>query len=160
MKKWGFQRRLINLITNAVRYSYEGSTVYLTITETDHNVLFSVRDTGQGILPEYQERVFNRYFKVPGSSKSGTGLGFAISKEFIEAQGGNIFLKSEYGEGCEFMVSLNKGGETPRPHTRVVKQISGSVLRLVCETFFLYYLCILICCLSFDCHSVYQKNCL
>lgn len=101
---------LINLITNAVRYSYEGSTVYLTITETDHNVLFSVRDTGQGILPEYQERVFNRYFKVPGSSKSGTGLGLAISKEFIEAQGGNIFLKSEYGEGCEFTVSLNKGG--------------------------------------------------
>lgn len=99
---------LINLITNAIRYSYEGATVYLTITTNDKNVLFSVRDTGQGILAEYQEKVFERYFKVPGSNKSGTGLGLAISKEFIEVQGGEIALKSEYGIGSEFIISLNK----------------------------------------------------
>ncbi len=99
---------LINLITNAIRYSYEGAAVYLTITTNDKNVLFSVRDTGQGILPEYQEKVFERYFKVPGSNKSGTGLGLAISKEFIEVQGGEISLKSEYGIGSEFIISLNK----------------------------------------------------
>lgn len=99
---------LINLITNAIRYSYEGATVYLTITANDKNVLFSVRDTGQGILPEYQEKVFERYFKIPGGNKSGTGLGLAISKEFIEVQGGGISLKSEYGIGSEFIISLNK----------------------------------------------------
>ena len=99
---------LINLITNAIRYSYEGATVYLTITANDKNVLFSVRDTGQGILPEYQEKVFEKYFKVPGGNKSGTGLGLAISKEFIEVQGGGISLKSEYGIGSEFIISLNK----------------------------------------------------
>ena len=99
---------LINLITNAIRYSYEGAAVYLTITANDKKVLFSVRDTGQGILPEYQEKVFERYFKVPGSNKSGTGLGLAISKEFIEVQGGEISLKSEYGIGSEFIISLNK----------------------------------------------------
>ena len=99
---------LINLITNAIRYSYEGAAVYLTITTNDKNVLFSVRDTGQGILPEYQEKVFEKYFKVPGGNKSGTGLGLAISKEFIEVQGGGISLKSEYGIGSEFIISLNK----------------------------------------------------
>jgi len=99
---------LINLITNAIRYSYEGATVYLTITTNDKNVLFSVRDTGQGILAEYQEKVFERYFKVPSSNKSGTGLGLAISKEFIEVQGGEIALKSEYAVGSEFTFSLKK----------------------------------------------------
>ncbi|MFA6702710.1 MAG: ATP-binding protein, partial [Dysgonamonadaceae bacterium] len=92
----------------AIRYSYEGATVYLTITTNDKNVLFSVRDTGQGILAEYQEKVFERYFKVPGSNKSGTGLGLAISKEFIEVQGGEIALKSEYAVGSEFTFSLKK----------------------------------------------------
>ena len=106
---------LINLITNAIRYSYEGAAVYLTITANDKNVLFSVRDTGQGILPEYQEKVFEKYFKVPGSNKSGTGLGLAISKEFIEIQGGEISLKSEYGIGSEFIISLNKC-DNDKPH--------------------------------------------
>lgn len=99
---------LINLITNAIRYSHEGGTVYLTVSTTGNNVLFSVKDSGQGILPEYQERIFDRYFRVPGSNTSGSGLGLAISKEFIEAQGGHITLKSEYGEGSEFIVFLNK----------------------------------------------------
>ncbi|MGI6074098.1 MAG: ATP-binding protein [Fermentimonas sp.] len=102
---------LINLIINAIRYSHEGDTVYLTISETENGVMFSVKDHGQGILPEYQERIFDRYFKIPGSNKSGSGLGLAISKEFIEAQGGKISLKSEYGEGSEFIVTLNKGEE-------------------------------------------------
>ncbi|MEA4917184.1 sensor histidine kinase [Proteiniphilum sp.] len=102
---------LINLITNAIRYSHEGSTIYLTVSTKGDRVLFSVRDTGQGILPEYREKIFERYFKVPGSNKSGTGLGLSISKEFIEAQGGKISLRSEYGEGSEFTVSLNKSEE-------------------------------------------------
>lgn len=102
---------LINLITNAIRYSHEGSTIYLTVSTKGDRVSFSVRDTGQGILPEYREKIFERYFKVPGSNKSGTGLGLAISKEFIEAQGGEISLTSEYGEGSEFTVSLNKSEE-------------------------------------------------
>lgn len=102
---------LINLITNAIRYSHEGSTIYLTVSTKRNKVLFSVRDTGQGILPEYREKIFERYFKIPGSNKSGTGLGLAISKEFIEAQGGEISLRSEYGEGSEFTVSLNKSDD-------------------------------------------------
>ena len=71
-------------------------------------VLISVRDTGQGIAPQYIDKVFDRYFRVPGTKKEGTGLGLAISKEFIEAQNGQINVESEFGAGSTFTLTLNK----------------------------------------------------
>ncbi len=97
---------LTNLISNAIRYSYENSTINIKITDSDAKVVFSVQDTGQGISPEYKDKVFNRYFKIPGSKKEGTGLGLAISKEFIEAQGGQIMVESEFGAGSTFSITL------------------------------------------------------
>ena len=97
---------LTNLISNAIRYSYDNSTIYLGIDEENKHIRFSVKDTGQGIAPQYKEKIFNRYFRVPGTRKEGTGLGLAISKEFIEAQGGNIIVESEFGEGSTFSVEL------------------------------------------------------
>lgn len=99
---------LTNLISNAIRYSYENSTIYLTVKQRDNKVIFSVRDTGQGIVPEYKDKIFNRYFRIPGTKKEGTGLGLAISKEFIEAQGGHIAVESEYGAGSTFILTLDK----------------------------------------------------
>lgn len=101
---------LTNLISNAIRYSYENSTIFITINETKKHVLISVKDTGQGIAPQYKDKIFDRYFRVPGTKKEGTGLGLAISKEFIEAQGGEISLKSEFGAGSTFILTLNKIG--------------------------------------------------
>jgi PAS domain S-box-containing protein len=98
---------LTNLISNAIRYSYDNSTIYLSISELNHRVQISVRDTGQGIAPQYKDKVFDRYFRVPGTKKEGTGLGLAISKEFIEAQGGQIKVESEFGAGSEFAIFLN-----------------------------------------------------
>jgi len=97
---------LTNLISNAIRYSYENSTIYLMVSPENNNVLFSVKDTGQGISPEYKDKVFDRYFRVPGTKKEGTGLGLAISKEFIEAQGGQINVESEFAAGSTFKVIL------------------------------------------------------
>jgi signal transduction histidine kinase len=99
---------LTNLISNAIRYSYDNSTIFLTIRETNKNVMFSVKDTGQGIAPQYKDKIFNRYFRVPGTKKEGTGLGLAISKEFIEAQGGEIYVESEFGAGSTFTLTLKK----------------------------------------------------
>ncbi len=99
---------LTNLISNAIRYSYDNSTIFLTIKETNKHVSFSVKDTGQGIAPQYQDKIFDRYFRVPGTKKEGTGLGLAISKEFIEAQGGQITVNSEFGAGSTFILTLNK----------------------------------------------------
>ncbi|MBN8878940.1 MAG: PAS domain-containing protein [Sphingobacteriales bacterium] len=99
---------LANLISNAIRYSPDSSTISLTIEENNSGLAFIVKDQGQGIDPQYKDKIFDRYFRVPGSQKGGTGLGLAISKEFIEAQGGQISVMSSLGAGSVFRVLLNK----------------------------------------------------
>ncbi|MBC7722816.1 MAG: HAMP domain-containing protein, partial [Pedobacter sp.] len=93
---------LINLLTNAIRYSQEESTIIIEISKQNETVLFAVKDTGKGIEKKYSSKIFDRYFQIPGSSKTGTGLGLAIGKEFIEAQGGQIGVDSELGLGSRF----------------------------------------------------------
>ena len=97
---------LTNLISNAIRYSYDNASVLLKVEQQNEQLIFSVQDTGQGIAPQYQSKVFDRYFRVPGTKKEGTGLGLAISKEFIEAQGGRINVESDFGAGSRFAVAL------------------------------------------------------
>jgi len=98
---------LINLLTNAIRYSPEKSSVIIEVKKDTDKVFFSVKDFGQGIESKYKDKIFTRYFQVPGSNKSGTGLGLSISKEFIEAQGGYITVDSEFGAGSTFTVAVN-----------------------------------------------------
>lgn len=97
---------LINLLTNAIRYSPEESTIIIEISKESETVLFAVKDTGIGIQSKYTSKIFDRYFQVPGSNKTGTGLGLAIGKEFIEAQGGRIGVDSEFGSGSKFYFTL------------------------------------------------------
>jgi len=98
---------LTNLISNAIRYSYEFSQIKISILRTGDQVKISVTDTGQGIESQYKDKIFDRYFRVPGTKKEGTGLGLAISKEFIEAQGGQITVESQLGIGSTFSIILN-----------------------------------------------------
>jgi len=98
---------MTNLISNAIQYSYDNSVVYLGIRAMEDCIEFTVKDTGQGIPPQYVQKVFDRYFRVPGTNSEGTGLGLAISKEFIEAQGGSISVESDFGAGSTFKVVLN-----------------------------------------------------
>jgi signal transduction histidine kinase len=98
---------LVNLLTNAIRYSYQKGKILVEVSEAEKQILISVKDYGIGIDEKYLPRLFERYFKVPGS-KGGTGLGLAISKEFIEAQGGTLFADSKHGSGSCFTVFLNK----------------------------------------------------
>ena len=98
---------LTNLLSNAIRYSHENSTVQVSVALKDKKINFSVKDTGQGIAPEYKDKIFDRYYRIPGSHKEGTGLGLSICKEFIEAQGGQIDVESDYGAGSTFIVVLN-----------------------------------------------------
>lgn len=102
---------LTNLLSNAIRYSYENSTVFIDVKKKENRIIFSVMDTGEGIEPKYQSKVFDRYFRVPGIQKEGTGLGLSISKEFIEAQGGKLSVVSEYGAGSTFSFSLSNEGK-------------------------------------------------
>jgi two-component system, NtrC family, sensor histidine kinase KinB len=96
-----------NLISNAIRYSYDNAVIFIEAKLRNNTIDFSVTDTGQGIAPEYKEKIFDRYFRIPGTKKEGTGLGLSISKEFIEAQGGHIQVSSDFGAGSTFTVTLN-----------------------------------------------------
>ena len=94
---------LINFLTNAIKYSPEESGVEVAAVKKNGKVEFLVKDHGNGIEEKYLPRIFDRYFKVPGShDHNGTGLGLSISKEFIEAQGGSIWVDSRLGEGSQF----------------------------------------------------------
>ena len=100
---------LINLLTNAIKYSSESSSIEIFAGTRNDHVEVIVKDYGRGIDEKYLSRVFDRYFKVPGSpERSRTGLGLAISKEFIEAQGGKIWVHSQIGSGSEFGFSFAK----------------------------------------------------
>src|SRR5450432_468747 len=101
---------MINLLTNAIKYSFESSAVEILVAPKNGRVEVLVSDHGRGIDEKYLARVFDRYFKVPGSQeRSRTGLGLAISKEFIEAQGGKIWVQSQIGAGSEFGFSFEAG---------------------------------------------------
>lgn len=98
---------LNNIVSNAIRYSYEESTVTIKVEKFDSDhVKFSVEDQGLGIDEQYLKHIFTRYFRVPGTKAEGTGLGLSISKEFIEAQRGSIAVESEVGKGSVFSFIL------------------------------------------------------
>lgn len=100
---------LNNIVSNAIRYSYEHSTVTIKVEKLDFDsVKFSVEDQGLGIDEQYLKHIFTRYFRVPGTKAEGTGLGLSISKEFIEAQRGSIAVESEVGKGSVFSFILKK----------------------------------------------------
>jgi len=97
---------LINLLTNAIRYSRENGKVILKCESKGKQVKFSVEDFGPGIDQRYLGKLFEKFFQVPGSA-AGNGLGLAISKEFVEAQGGDVMVESEVGKGSTFSFVLN-----------------------------------------------------
>ncbi len=99
---------LINFLTNAIKYTPENGKIVIKVGPAGQKVNFSVTDNGPGIEERYLQKVFDRYFKVPGGiEKSSTGLGLAISKEFILAQGGQINASSEPGKGSTFSFTLS-----------------------------------------------------
>jgi NtrC-family two-component system sensor histidine kinase KinB len=96
---------LVNLLTNAIRYSPENGKVIVSCDASNGGVVFVVMDNGPGIDAKYINRIFEKFYQIPGTA-SGTGLGLAISKEFIEAQGGTISVKSEAGRGSMFSFQM------------------------------------------------------
>jgi len=97
---------LNNFLTNAIKYSQQGSNIEVSVKQQQDRIVFAVADHGAGIAAEYLPKIFDRFFQVPGSKEKGTGLGLAISKDFIEAQGGSIWVESELGNGAVFSCSL------------------------------------------------------
>lgn len=101
---------LVNLLSNAAKHSPEGERIIVDASRKNGSVEVGVRDFGQGIDEKYQQRLFEKFFQAPTSSreamKNGSGLGLAISKDFIEAQGGHIWVENSQGNGARFVFSL------------------------------------------------------
>jgi NtrC-family two-component system sensor histidine kinase KinB len=96
-----------NFVSNAARFSKAGEEIVLSVKLVGKSVRFSVLDHGPGIAKEFQPRVFERFFRIPGTEESnGVGLGLAIAKEIVVSHGGSIGLRSTAGEGSEFYFDL------------------------------------------------------
>jgi signal transduction histidine kinase len=102
-----------NLLSNAVKFTKEHGAIEINAMETakDGMVVFSVKDNGQGISEEQQQQFLSSNINVSFGTKGekGTGLGLLLTKEFILANGGKIWLESKVGEGTTFYFSLRKG---------------------------------------------------
>lgn len=99
---------LINLLANAIRYSPLGETLTVQAQARPDALEISVQDHGPGIAPEHHERIFQRFAQVPNQSeyRGGSGLGLSIAREFIQGQGGRLWVESELGSGSRFAFTL------------------------------------------------------
>lgn len=105
---------LINLLTNAAKFTSEGSIVLgVEICPEQNEVLFSVTDTGPGIPLDKQEMIFNRFEKLDGNKKKGTGLGLAICRQIAMIFGGRIWVDPTYTGGARFIFAHPIGLRLP-----------------------------------------------
>jgi two-component system, NtrC family, sensor histidine kinase KinB len=95
-----------NLISNAAKHSKFGDTIVVAAEQQKGFIRFSVADNGPGIPKEFQSKLFERFYRLPGSDREGVGLGLAIIREIVTAHGGSVGLNSSPGQGSEFYFDL------------------------------------------------------
>jgi two-component system OmpR family sensor kinase len=115
MDRSRIRQMLMNLLTNAIKYTPQGGEVAIDCSRADADVTLSVRDTGVGIAPGDLPHIFDRFWRADQArsrtgSRPGVGLGLAISKWIAEAHGGTITAQSRPGRGTTFTVTLPIGG--------------------------------------------------
>ncbi|NJL95140.1 MAG: GAF domain-containing protein [Anaerolineae bacterium] len=104
----------INLLDNALRYAPEASLIRLEATQRANQIEVRVTNAGAGIPPEDLERVFDKFYRVPGTQPGGTGLGLPVSRAIVEAHGGSLHAERPPGGGACLVVRL-PGGEAVPP---------------------------------------------
>ncbi len=98
---------LINFLTNGIKYTPVGSEIELQAYREKNDLILSVRDEGEGIPEDQRDKIFDRYYRIPGSKGKGTGLGLSISKEIVSQMNGKIGVESTLGEGSLFYLRLH-----------------------------------------------------
>ncbi|EOU1743994.1 HAMP domain-containing histidine kinase [Clostridium perfringens] len=102
---------LVNILSNAIRYSNEGSTIFIEEKLKDNKVIISIEDQGIGISEEDLKYVFERFYRADKSrtrATGGTGIGLTIVKSIVYSHGGEVKLESKLGEGSKFTIILPK----------------------------------------------------
>jgi heavy metal sensor kinase len=106
-----FRQAFANILHNAIQYSPEQTTIHILVDTTPDGCLVEISDSGPGIAPEHQERIFDRFYrvdKVRSRNTGGSGLGLALAKWAVEIHGGHIELASTVGTGSAFRIYLPK----------------------------------------------------
>ncbi|NLO91845.1 MAG: sensor histidine kinase KdpD [Elusimicrobia bacterium] len=98
-----------NILSNALRYTQPAARIALSVTHEADRLLIRVADSGNGIPQEYIGKVFDRFFRVPGTPPGGTGLGLAIAKTVVELHDGAISASNRPDGGAEFLITLPVG---------------------------------------------------
>lgn len=105
----GIERALTNLLSNAIKYSPDNGEIKVNLTKTDNNAEITVTDQGCGIAPEFQKKIFDRFYRVENNihTVKGTGLGLHLVKQTIEKyHNGKVFVNSAVGQGSTFGIVL------------------------------------------------------
>jgi signal transduction histidine kinase len=103
------EQALLNLLLNALKYSGTGKDIRLTVEREGDWVVIRVQDSGVGIALEHREKIFERFFRIPGSENrgiAGAGLGLTIVRHIVDGHGGKITVNSEVGRGSTFSIYL------------------------------------------------------
>jgi signal transduction histidine kinase len=109
---------LINLLTNAIKYSPKADTVIVHLATDEQQVLVRVQDFGLGIAKEHQHKIFERFYQVIDPEEKtypGLGLGLAICREIVNRHGGRLWVESQKGKGSTFHLSLPLFHKEGRP---------------------------------------------
>jgi signal transduction histidine kinase len=93
---------VLNFVSNAIKFSPPAGTVNVRLRHTDGGISVEVSDAGPGLTPADQARVFEEFFQARGSERTGTGLGLAVTRLIVEAQGGRVAVHSRPGAGSTF----------------------------------------------------------
>ena len=107
---------LLNLLSNAIKFTTDGGRITLSAQLAGDRVRVAVSDSGIGIAPDDQQKLFREFVQLDGSASrryEGTGLGLALSKRLVELQGGAIGVESQLGKGSTFWFTVPRGGVTP-----------------------------------------------
>lgn len=100
---------LLNLLTNASKFTHEGGEITVSAAKNDANIVIEVADNGIGIPAAKQDKIFQPYYQINGGK--GSGLGLAITRFLAELHGGKIWLESTPGKGSRFFCSLPLSGQ-------------------------------------------------
>jgi signal transduction histidine kinase len=108
---------ITNLLTNAIKYSPNATSIVVTSASSQQDITLCVQDFGIGIAKDKQSQVFERFFRETGTREdtfTGLGLGLYVSAEIIQRQGGKIWVESEKGRGSTFCFTLPLQGSKDR----------------------------------------------
>ena len=98
-------RVIFNLLSNALKYTPAGGDIFVSLKDEGEKLRLDVRDTGKGIEKEETDKIFERFFQAKGAA-SGTGIGLALVKSFVELHHGEVWVESELGKGSDFIVEI------------------------------------------------------